>query len=77
MGARISGAQAMSDNFHYFPPRPGVNVFDNDKERVKAAVMKEAESFCKMIDCAEEPVALRADVSRYGVNVIIDVSIEE
>ena len=39
--------------------------------------MKEAESFCKMIDCAEEPVALRADVSRYGVNVIIDVSIEE
>lgn len=33
-------------------------VFENDKERIKAAIRKKAENFCEMIDCVDEPPGL-------------------
>ncbi len=49
-----------------------MEVFDCDKERIKAAVMKEAKNFCDMIDCAEEPPALDYMVEQYGVRLRIE-----
>ena len=53
-----------------------MRVFYCDKERVKEAVMEEAKNFCDMIDCVDEPPELRYKVSKHGVLVEIEVSIE-
>ncbi len=54
-----------------------MTVFENDKERIKQAVMEEAKNFCDMIDCVDEPPGLDYSVNKYGVNVVIKADINE
>jgi len=49
--------------------------FQNDKDRIKQAVMEEAQNFCDMIDCVDEPPALEYTVTKYGVTVKIAAEI--
>jgi len=51
-------------------------VFENDKERIKAAIRKEAENFCDMIDCVDEPPALDYKVEQHGVVIKISAEIK-
>ena len=52
-------------------------VFKNDKERIKRAVMEEAQNFCDMIDCVDEPPCLDYQVNKYGIEVIIKAEIKD
>lgn len=56
--------------------KPAVKVFNDDKERIKRAVMEEAVNFCEMIDCVDEPPALEYTVNKYGVKIKITAEIE-
>lgn len=52
-------------------------IFENQKEQIKAAIMEEAKNFCDMIDCVDEPPGLKYQVSKFGVNVTIEATLQE
>lgn len=54
-----------------------MKVFENEKQRIKQAVMEEAKNFCDMIDCVDEPPALVYEVNKNGVKVKIEAAIED
>lgn len=54
---------------------PGPIVFKNEKEAMKAAVRKEVENFCDMIDCVDEPPGLDYTVEAYGIKITISVEL--
>ncbi len=53
-----------------------ITIFTNDKERIKKAIMEEAENFCDMIDCVDEPPTLEYAVTKYGVEVGIKANVK-
>jgi len=53
-----------------------IRVFQNDKERLKVAVMDEAKTFCEMIDCIDEPIGLDSTTTSCGIKVRIEATVE-
>ena len=53
-----------------------MKVFNDDREKIKEAVMEECKNFCDMIDCVDEPPALDYRVEKYGVKIRIIVEVE-
>ena len=46
-------------------------VFENEKELMKEIFKKEADNFCDMLDCVEEPPALDYKIEVSGVRIRI------